>query len=60
MLNLSVAPSQERGLKLRLFPYLLLFHRRSFAGAWIEIVGLVDPELPLIVAPSQERGLKFS
>ena len=56
---MNVAPSQERGLKPDLKFYSLICCRRSFAGAWIEILQIRSACATNIVAPSQERGLKY-
>ena len=55
---LNVAPLRERGLKYTwctIFPPLI---RRSFAGAWIEIIVRRGIRYNADVAPLRERGLK--
>ena len=59
MLNLTVAPVRERGLKSLM---VLLRSRqisRSRKGAWIEISVAITYLNAKYVAPVRERGLKY-
>ena len=60
LLDLTVAPVRERGLKsCRQHPAGGIL-RRSREGAWIEIIGVSGAVSRCVVAPVRERGLKSS